>query len=171
MSTKIKLCGMSRIEDIKAVNELKPDYIGFVFFAKSIRNVTPKKAAELKAALDPAIRVMGVFVDSPVEFVAGLQNAGTIDIAQLHGHEDNDYIAKLKSLTGGKPVLQAFKAKEQADVLRAMQSDADELLLDSGMGSGECFDWSLTAASERPFFLAGGLTPENVTAALEQIKP
>lgn len=170
MSTKIKLCGMFRMEDIAAVNALKPDYIGFVFFAKSSRNVPPEKAAELKAALDPAIRAAGVFVDAQVEFVADLLERGVIDVAQLHGHEDEQYIAQLRALTD-KPIIQAFKVRSPEDAARAERSTADHILLDSGMGSGERFDWSLVAGVKRPFFLAGGLTPENAAAAIGQVHP
>lgn len=167
---KIKLCGMSRPEDIEAVNALMPDYIGFVFFAKSHRNVSKETAANLKAMLDKRIKAAGVFVDSTPEFVAGLVNDGIIDIAQLHGHEDNDYIATLRKLADC-PIIQAFKIRGPEDIARAEASDADYVLLDNGTGTGECFDWSFTAGITRPFFLAGGLTPKNVKQAIAQTKP
>lgn len=168
--TKVKLCGMSRMADIEAVNELKPDYIGFVFFERSSRNVSPELAAALKAALDPQILAAGVFVDAAPEFVADLMNRGVIDIAQLHGHEDDTYIAALRMLTKGT-IVQAFKVRTAENSARAEHSAADCILLDSGAGSGECFDWSLVKDVKRPFFLAGGLTPDNVQAAIAQIHP
>lgn len=170
MSTRIKLCGMSRPQDILAVNALKPEYIGFVFFAKSSRYVSPAQAMALKAMLDPAIRAVGVFVDAPVPLVAKLLQDGVIDLAQLHGHEDEAYIARLRSLTD-KPIIQAFRVKERADLDRAVRSSADHILLDSGAGSGETFDWSLVKDVPRPFFLAGGLHPDNVAAAIAQAAP
>ena len=88
--TKIKLCGLSRICDIEAANRLKPEYIGFVFLPKSKRYVTYEKAKELKSLLSPDIKVVGVFVDESAEIVARLLNDGTIDIAQLHGGEDEE---------------------------------------------------------------------------------
>ena len=88
MKTKIKICGLRRPEDIDAVNDLKPEYIGFVFFTGSKRYVTPETAKALRAGLNPGIRAVGVFVDEKPETVAGLLEEGVIDIAQLHGHED-----------------------------------------------------------------------------------
>ena len=169
--TKIKLCGMSRPEDIAAVNELMPDYIGFVlFFPKSSRNITPEKAAELRALLHPSIQAVGVFVDAPVEAVARLLQQGVIDMAQLHGHEDNAYIETLRAMTG-KPILKAFKLRTPQDAADAESSAADYVLLDNGTGTGQKFDWSLITGIRRPFFLAGGLDPDNVAQAIAEIAP
>ena len=90
--TKIKLCGLSRPCDIEVANELRPEYIGFVFAGKSKRYVTPEKAKELKKLLVPEIQAVGVFVNENPETVACLLNSGVIDIAQLHGSEDENYI-------------------------------------------------------------------------------
>lgn len=170
MSTKIKLCGMRRPQDIAAVNALKPDYIGFIFLPASHRYVTPAEAAALKKQLDPAIQAVGVFVDVPMTQIAELLNNGVIDAAQLHGHETNEDIALLRTLTG-KPIIQAFRVRTPEDAAKAEASAADHILLDSGAGSGECFDWSLVSGVKRPFFLAGGLHPDNVTAAIAQVHP
>lgn len=86
--TRIKLCGLTRPEDIAAANALQPEYIGFVFAPKSRRYVSRELAAELKAQLSPGIQAVGVFVNEAPETVAGLLNAGIVDIAQLHGQED-----------------------------------------------------------------------------------
>ncbi len=169
-STKIKLCGMRRMQDIAAVNDLKPDFIGFIFWAPSHRYVTPTEAMQMKTALDPSIKAVGVFVDAPVDLVAKLLNDDVIDMAQLHGHEDNVYIEQLRQCSV-KPVIQAFKVKTPADLDRAACSTADHLLLDSGTGSGEAFDWSLVKDFHKPFFLAGGLHPDNVQAAMHQVQP
>ena len=106
--TKIKLCGMTRTQDIEAANALRPEYIGFVFAQKSKRDVTPEKARELRALLAHGIQAVGVFVDAEPEQVAGLLNEGTIDIAQLHGAEDEAYIARLRKLTN-RPIMQVFR--------------------------------------------------------------
>ena len=106
--TKIKLCGLSRIEEIEAANELKPEYIGFVFAPKSRRYVAPETAAELKKQLSGEIQAAGVFVNESVEKKAELLNDHIIDIAQLHGDEDEDYIKRLRQLTG-KPIIKAFQ--------------------------------------------------------------
>lgn len=169
--TRVKLCGLTRPEDIQAANALRPDFIGFVFAEKSRRFVAPAAAAELKRRLDPAIRAVGVFVNAPVEQVAGLLEAGIIDWAQLHGQEDDAYIAALRRRTA-RPILQAFRVDTPADAVRAAGSTADFLLLDHGPGgTGQRFDWSLVRGIERPFFLAGGLCPENVAEAVRAVRP
>lgn len=169
--TKIKLCGLSRPCDIQAVNQLKPDYIGFVFAAKSKRYVSPDKAAQLKAMLEPDIQAVGVFVNESPEQVAALLNQGIIDIAQLHGKETESYIASLRTLTD-KPIIQAFRIADEADVERANASSADMVLLDSGNGgTGTVFDWNLLQNIRRPYFLAGGLNPENAEEAVRTLKP
>ena len=137
---------------------------------KSRRYVSPDKALELRRLLAPAIRAVGVFTDEAPERVAGLLNAGVIDIAQLHGGEDSDYINELRALAG-KPVIKAFCLASPADVELANRSGADYVLLDSGSGSGKPFDWSLLNNVRRPFFLAGGLSPDNVGRAVRQLKP
>lgn len=96
--TKVKFCGLRRPEDIEAVNELGVDYAGFVFAKKSKRFVDPETARKLKNMLDPGITAVGVFVDESPEVVAGLVNEGTIDVPQLHGSEDDAYIARLREL-------------------------------------------------------------------------
>ena len=168
--TNIKLCGLSRPQDIQAANRLKPDFIGFVFAPKSKRYVSPKKAEELKALLDPGIRAVGVFVNEPLETVAQLLDRGVIDLAQLHGGEDEDYVRALQARTG-KPVIRAFRVATAEDVRQAEESCADCILLDSGAGTGTVFDWDLLRAARRPYFLAGGLGPDNVARAVEQLHP
>lgn len=168
--TKIKLCGLTRPDDILAVNELRPDYVGFVFYPKSKRFVTRERAAELKQLLDPAIRAVGVFVDESPEAVAALLEEGIIDVAQLHGHEDEAYRTALRQLTD-KPVIQAFRVSRPEDCLAEEECSAEYVLLDSGMGSGEAFDWSAVEGVNRPYFLAGGLHAGNVAAAIRALHP
>lgn len=168
--TKIKLCGLSRACDIEAANHLKPDYIGFVFYKKSQRYVSPEKATQLKRLLLPDIQAVGVFVDEEIETIAELFNNGTIEIAQLHGHEDEVYIQKLKQLTN-RPLIKAFRIKTQNDINEANQSTADAILLDAGTGMGETFDWSLLQDFKRPYFLAGGLNLDNITRAVTDLQP
>lgn len=168
--TKIKLCGLSRLCDIEAANELKPDYIGFVFAKNSRRAVSPEKAAELKAALSEGIRTIGVFADEPAETVAGLLRSGVIDAAQLHGREDEAFIRRLRALTD-KPIIRAFRIQTAWDAAHAGRCSADLLLLDSGAGTGRLFDWTLIRDIHRPYFLAGGLDAGNVGAAIRQLRP
>ncbi len=168
--TKCKLCGLMRPADIAAANALMPEYIGFVFAPKSRRYLPPAQAAVLKRQLAPGITAVGVFVNEPPESVAALLNGGVIDAAQLHGREGEDYIAHLRTLTE-KTILQAFKIATPQDVARAEQSTADFVLLDSGAGSGTTFDWALLKSIRRPYFLAGGLDPQNVTQAIQALHP
>ncbi len=167
---KIKLCGLSRPEDIEAANSCMPEYIGFVFWDKSKRKVDKEKARILKAKLDPAIKAVGVFVDESIDVVADLLREGIIDIAQLHGSEDEDYIRKLKASVD-RPLIKAFQIKEKDDIIAAMGSSADMLLLDSGQGTGSSFDWELLRDVDREFFLAGGLNLSNIEEALISITP
>lgn len=168
--TKIKLCGLSRPCDIEAANELRPDYIGFVFAARSKRYVTPGKAEKLKGLLAPEIKAVGVFVNEKPETIAGLLERGVIDIAQLHGREGEEQIKRLRALTE-KPIIQAFSIKTPEDLANVEQSTADHVLLDAGAGTGTVFDWNLIRNIQRPYFLAGGLAPGNVREAIRALHP
>ncbi len=174
--TKIKFCGLFREEDITAVNRFLPDYAGFVFYEKSHRNVTRKKAGRLKALLDRRIKAVGVFVDNDPLFISDLAENGIIDIIQLHGHEDEEYIRKLRSLTRSE-IIRAFrldpeKPEDSAAVLaKALEFPSDHILIDSGMGSGKAFNWELLSGFKRPFFLAGGIDRENAAEAIKMLHP
>jgi phosphoribosylanthranilate isomerase len=169
--TKIKLCGLSRRSDIETANALQPDYIGFVFAPKSRRYVSPERAASLKAQLSPTIQSVGVFVNEDPKTVAALLSQGVIDLVQLHGSEDEAYISALRALTD-KPIIQAFRIDCAEDVDKAQRSTADFVLLDAGTGgTGTAFDWSLIRGLDRPYFLAGGLTPESAAQAICTLRP
>lgn len=169
--TKTKVCGLRRAEDILFANALRPDYIGFVFAQKSRRYVSPEEARALREGLKPGIAAVGVFVNAPVALVAQLLEQRVIDLAQLHGQEDEDYISALRAKTNA-PIVQAFRVDTAQDVARAKGSSADLILLDSGAGgTGESFDWSLLRDIDRPFFLAGGLSPANVARAIADTRP
>ena len=168
--TKIKLCGITRLCDIEAVNELKPEYIGFVFAKKSKRYVAPEVAEQLRRKLSHEIQAVGVFVDESVQQVAKLLREHVIDIAQLHGSEDDDYIRTLRELTN-KPIIKAFRINEESDLDAIEACSADYVLLDSGAGCGETFEWRLIKNIKRPFFLAGGLDASNANRAVHEIHP
>ena len=168
--TKIKLCGLSRPCDIQTANELMPEYIGFVFAPKSKRYIDPQKAAGLKELLSSDIRAVGVFVDEASDTVAALLNSGVIDIAQLHGGEDEAYIQRLRQRTD-KPIIKAFQIKSRHDLAEAKTCTADHILMDSGAGTGNVFDWSILQDVKRPYFLAGGLSPDNVGDAVRLLHP
>ncbi len=167
--TKIKMCGLSRPCDIEYANEVKPEYVGFVFAEKSKRYVSPEKAFELRKILDDKIIAVGVFVNAEPEFIAGLVKNKIIDMIQLHGSEDDSYIKNLRQLVD-VPIIKAFVIKNPSDIQKAEQSTADYILLDSGLGSGKTFDHSLININ-RPYFLAGGLAPENVGDIVGRLEP
>ena len=169
--TKIKLCGLSSPGDMETANRLMPEYIGFVFAPKSRRRVSPAQAEALKQLLDPRIAAVGVFVRETPETVAELLSRGVIDIAQLHGGEDEAYIETLRSYTK-KPIIQAFCINTAEDATAAERSTADFVLLDAGNGgTGTVFDWELIRHFTRPYFLAGGLDPIHVGMAIQKLHP
>lgn len=167
---RVKLCGMSRDEDIVAVNDAGPDLCGFVInFPRSPRSVSPESLGQLVGELDETILAVGVFVDQPTVFVAQVAH-DLVDVVQLHGSERNSYIARLRTLTDA-PIIQAFRVRTNADVMRANASCADLVLLDNGWGTGRPFDWSLIGGVRCPFMLAGGLTADNVAGAIRSLSP
>lgn len=168
--TKIKFCGLKRKADIEAANALKPDYIGFVFAKDSRRYISQENAAVLKSQLSSEISAVGVFVNERPEYIASLLDDGLIDLAQLHGDEDEAYIDRLKGLTG-KPLIKAFRISSASEAVKASASSADMILLDSGTGSGRTFNWQLIKEIRRPYFLAGGLDPVNAGDAVRLLDP
>jgi Phosphoribosylanthranilate isomerase len=171
MSVKIKLCGLRSTADVAIANIFLPDYCGFVFAKSSRRFITPEYAAELRQTLDPRVIPVGVFVDESAEAVARLLETDVIDAAQLHGCENEDYIAMLRTLTE-KPIIKAFHVTNHDDITRAAVSAADYVLLDgSAGGAGVAFDWVLARGLERKFFLAGGLNSENIAEAVASACP
>lgn len=172
MNVKIKLCGMFRDEDIDYVNEAQPDYIGFiVMFPKSHRNIDLKTALRLRKRLSPEISSVVISVNANVSSMVEYANSGAADMLQLHGSEDAEYIAELRKLTS-VPIIKAVKVTSAKDIECADRLGVDFLLLDSGTGSGKAFDHSLISTEiKTPFFLAGGLTPDNVREAALNVKP
>jgi phosphoribosylanthranilate isomerase len=169
--SKIKICGLSRIEDISAANRALPDYIGFVF-APSRRQIDERTAATLKESLDSRIKAVGVFVNQEIGIVAGLYQSGVIDLVQLHGDEDAAYITRLKEHCGC-PVIRAIGI---VDKLPTLPGSANYYLFDtlSGKrgGTGEAFDWSvLRNYRGPPYFLAGGLSIANIPEAIRSLTP
>ena len=169
---KIKICGLKRLEDIEMVNKHKPDYIGFVF-ADSKRKVSHNLAHELKDNLDSDIVSVGVFVDAPQDEIIELFDNGVIDMAQLHGSENEEYITELKDKTNHElKIINAIEMSKEVDLEGYENTQADFLLLDSGKGSGKTFDWRLIRKNlKKEFFLAGGLDVSNVCQAIEEFKP
>ena len=166
---KLKFCGLTREADIRAANETRPDYIGFVF-AESRRRVTDEQAARLRALLSPGIQAVGVFVNDDPTHIALLANRGVIDLIQLHGSESAAYIRRLRTMTAA-PIICALRVGKQTDIKQAESNLVDFLLLDTYTkdaygGSGRIFDWSLLGEVGKPYFLAGGLNESNITRAM-----
>mgnify|MGYP000846024962 CR=1 FL=1 len=172
---KIKICGLSREEDIVMANSFQPDFIGFVFYPPSKRYVTPERAVWLKALLDEKIKVVGVFVNAEVGFIQKLCEEGVIDMIQLHGDEDLDYINRLKEVTE-KPIIKGVRVKSAEEILNAAKLPCAYLLLDTyrpGVygGSGRVFDHRIIPPITKPYFLAGGLNGENMGKAAKNCQP
>lgn len=167
--TRVKVCGLSRPQDIDAANAARPDYIGLVF-APSRRQVTPEQARALKKRLHPGILCVGVFVDADPTDIAALAREGTIDMAQLHGDEGVAYIERLRE-QASCPIIKAVRVGAAADILEAQKLSCDFLLLDGGAGGGTGFDWSVIPRLRKPFFLAGGIGSHNAAEAVAAARP
>jgi phosphoribosylanthranilate isomerase len=168
---RIKICGLFRDEDIDYVNEARPDYAGFVFTG-SKRQVSAPLAQYLRFRLAEGIVPVGVFINAPVSMIASLYSNGTISIAQLHGDEDESYIAHLKKTCSADKTQTQFKVikviKGEAILKNIPVTSADYYLIDSGAGSGKTFNWELlnTKKIDKPWFLAGGVNLKNIKQAM-----
>ncbi len=172
--SKIKICGLKRPEDIKMVNDYEPDYGGFVF-AGTKRRIDFDTAKELRSLMDPNIQAVGVFVNEKIDFIESLCQENIIQLVQLHGDEGEDYIQELKKRVSA-PLIKAIRVKSAGQVLEAEKLPVDFLLLDAYVegaygGSGVTFDKTLIPELEKPYFLAGGLTAENVLERMEGLNP
>ena len=174
--TKVKICGLTRIEDIQCANKIRPDYIGMVFYPKSKRAVTLEQAASLKAALDKNIKTVGVFVNAELSFIAQLAQAGTIDVIQLHGDEDEAYIEQLRQQVAplDVPIIKAIRVQSEESLQNLGQYPVDFFLFDTykpGLygGTGERFNLELEQVKiPKPYFIAGGLDASNVAQVIAQ---
>lgn len=161
--TQIKICGLMREQDTQVVNEVHPDFAGFVF-AKSRRQISLATALKFRQLLDPSIPAAGVFVNEPLENMLNIYRSGAIQIVQLHGNESEDTVKALKK--AGATVFQVFKPDAEIT-----PTAADYVMLDSGNGSGITLDWSRVPKAPHPFILAGGLNPDNVSTAITAVHP
>lgn len=173
---KIKMCGLRRTDDIIYANEYLPDYIGFVF-AESRRKVSGEEAKNLGAQLDPFIKKVGVFVNEPVRSLITISKQAGLDIIQLHGDEGEEYIKEVKHETG-KELWKAVRVRMVKDIQEAQRLPADKLLLDSFSeesygGTGKVMDFAVLDQADirKPYFIAGGLTVENLPEILKKAEP
>ena len=173
---KIKMCGLRRPDDIIYANKYLPDYIGFVF-AESRRKVSGEEAKNLGAQLDPFIKKVGVFVNEPVRSLITISKQAGLDIIQLHGDEGEEYIKEVKHETG-KELWKAVRVRMVKDIQEAQRLPADKLLLDSFSeesygGTGKVMDFAVLDQADirKPYFIAGGLTVENLPEILKKAEP
>lgn len=171
---KIKICGLTSLEDIQIINEFMPDYAGFIFAKQSKRKTDEKQAEEMKSLLNPAITSAGVFVNANPNEIIHIAKTKIIDIIQLHGDEDNDFIKRIRQKTS-LPVIKAFKADSFLNE-NIKSTIADFILIDSYNkdsfgGTGKTFDWGLIPETTKPYFLAGGLNSDNIKKAIETLHP
>lgn len=171
---KIKICGLMRDDDIEAVNDFMPDYIGFVFAGEK-RRLAAEQARELKNRLSSGIIAVGVFVNASIDYIEGLCADKIIDVVQLHGDEDTGYIEKLKRVVDNQ-IIKAVRVKNYKQILSAVKLPVDYLLFDTYEedmygGSGRTFDYSVLQEAfvqmEKPctkYFLAGGIDINNIEA-------
>jgi phosphoribosylanthranilate isomerase len=174
--TKIKICGLKRLEDIEYVNSAGPDFVGFVF-APSARQVTASQAAQLRNKLQPSILSVGVFVNAPLEEVARIAKQVQLDYLQLHGDETVEYSQRLQELCG-LPIIRAVRVQSRSSFSNIANYPCDYLLLDTYTkgqygGSGQRFDLALLSQLQlpKPYFVAGGLDADNVAEVLKQGTP
>lgn len=174
MTTRVKVCGITRVEDAMLAAELGASAIGFIFWKHSARFITPERAADIAAALPASIVCVGVFVDQPIEEMRNIARQVPLGAVQLHGAETQQVAAALLP-----PVIKAVPVSDEFDPasLDAWPS-AVTVLLDAHDpvkrgGTGRTIDWSLAAraAERRPVMLSGGLHPDNVREAVEMVRP
>lgn len=160
---RIKICGLRREQDIEYVNELKPDYAGFILTDGFRRSIGIDMMRQLRSQLCSDIKAVGVFVDDDADKINALVSEGLIDMVQLHGRESTDYCGRINA-----PVIKYFRP----DMFDTVHSyDTQYFLFDSGTGTGTAFDWSAIPCTDRPFFLAGGMNANNIKKALDEINP
>ena len=172
--TRIKICGITRVEDALAAAHCGADAIGLVFYERSPRHVGIAQAAQLAAALPPFVSVVGLFVNATEAFVREVLAQVSLDLLQFHGDETPEYCAQF-----GRPYLKAIRVKAGVDLLQCASDfrGAKGLLLDAYMegvpgGTGATFDWTLIPKDlPLPVILSGGLDAENIAAGIEQVRP
>ena len=175
---RVKICGITRIEDAVNAAGLGADEIGLNFSPRSKRYLTPDQAEGLVSKMDPSIRRVGVFTDPPFSLVSSLVHRLRIDAIQLHGSETDDTIQEFRNKLG-KEIIKAFAIRTWEDVGESLSSAADYILFDTHStggagGTGITFDWSLAeraGLTGKRIYLAGGLRPDNVAEAIRRLRP
>ena len=168
--TMVKFCGIRTPADTAIVNRLRPDFIGMVFVPGRKRTIGIDTAVDISSNLDPDIIPVGVFSDPTIEDVLRVTDTDAIQVIQLHGSESEEFIEEVGERTA-LPIIKAFTARTKEEVKAPCRTRAEYVMFDSGAGTGKTFDWSVLEDPPRPFFLAGGLNPDNVYEAVTRLHP
>jgi phosphoribosylanthranilate isomerase len=171
---RVKICGITRLQDLRAACDAGADALGFVFYASSPRNLSIGQGAALVKAMPPFVQSVGLFVDAEPDFVKSVLKDVALDVLQFHGEEPAEYCRQF-----GRPYIKAVRVRSGVNLVRYAVDycEASGLLLDAYVpelpgGTGEQFDWRLIPAGlAKPIVLSGGLTPDNVEEAVRQVKP
>lgn len=173
MTVRVKICGITNAADALHAAACGADALGFVFYERSPRCVTPAAAAAICAGLPPFVSRVGLFVNEDLERIAAVAGECGLDVVQLHGDESPQDCARLS-----RRVVKALRVRDAASLTGHEQYDVSALLLDAWVadrfgGTGVSFNWELAAgiARQRPVILAGGLTPDNVATAVQTVRP
>jgi len=174
MAVRVKICGITRQQDLHAACQAGADALGFVFYEKSPRHVTIATAAALVCELPPFVQSVGLFVNADPALIEAVLQDVPLDLLQFHGDE-----TPADCLRFGRPYIKAVRVNRDTDLLKCAADfdTARGLLLDAWVpgvpgGTGERFDWSLIPADlPRPVILSGGLTPDNVAEAIQRVRP
>ncbi len=172
--TRVKICGLTNLEDALAAIDYGADALGFVFYPASPRNISIQKASEIIKQLPPFVTITGLFVDQQAKYIHNILDQVNIDLLQFHGNEDEAFCQLFK-----RPYIKAIRIREGMDLAQSIghYASAKALLLDTYVagipgGTGESFNWNLVPAkTEKPIILAGGLSIENIAVAIKTVKP
>ncbi len=170
---KVKICGITSLEDAVGVCEAGADALGFVFWPESPRYIPPEEAGRITRELPPFVTVVGVFVDEALDRISEITGVAGLDVVQLHGAEPPDFCEAV-----GRPVVKAFRIRDERSIVELAGYHVSAYLLDTYRpalpgGTGETFNWELSvkARGYGRLILAGGLTPENINSAIERVRP
>lgn len=170
---RIKICGITNIKDALAAVEAGADALGFVFFERSPRNISPDQASAIISQLPPFVQIVGLFVNEQLTVVNSIADQCGLDVVQLHGEETPEFCAGVN-----RRVIKAFRVKDQSSLDQIRDYHVAACLLDAWSpaahgGTGETFNWEIaaSAAASRCIILAGGLTPDNVAGAIDRVQP
>ncbi|MBE9528454.1 MAG: phosphoribosylanthranilate isomerase [Proteobacteria bacterium] len=174
MSVKVKICGITTLDDATAATSYGADMLGFIFYTKSARYIAPAAAKSIIAKLPPSVTTVGVFVDAPVDEVNAIVKQTGINVVQLHGKESPEECARVENAK----VVKAFRVSDKASIAKIDRYSTWANLLDTYVkgthgGTGETFDWKIAVEAKKygPLILSGGLTPDNISEAVRTVRP